>query len=515
MAAPGADDDEAGPAPGLPAPMGTGMSPPRGPGSESAASWTLPDELNLLTLNCWGLLHISTLRTPRLLEIGRHIARLEPPPHIVCLQECWVQDDYRAIRDATRRILPHAKFYHSGAFGGGLAILSRWPIEESSMVPYPLNGRPTAFWRGDWYVGKGVACASVRFGPSERDVVEVFNTHTHAPYESGPNDSYLCHRTAQAWEISKILRAACQRGHLVVALGDFNMYPRSLPHQIITARSQVRDVWRVLHPDSSIGPADFHLEKDRGLPIPTAEYNLTKNGSTSDGLYNTWRWTKNRQNKLRSGDPCPVDAGAQDINGKRLDYIFASTGDVASGRGWVVKAASVALTERHPELHVSLSDHFAVFATLKLHNLPSTIGHDETVSHFDAQLLSHPNTDHDALPISAYDEMLAMTRRYFVRERSQRRWRAVRFYASLVVWVGCLVAVWWSPRNFVAFLLMLLASLVLAAGVVEGLLALLFFSSEIRRLKEFEWEVENARALALASRPEGDVSSPTTPSKVQ
>jgi len=157
--------------------MGTGMSPPRGPGSESAASWTLPDELNLLTLNCWGLLHISTLRTPRLLEIGRHIARLEPPPHIVCLQECWVQDDYRAIRDATRRILPHAKFYHSGAFGGGLAILSRWPIEESSMVPYPLNGRPTAFWRGDWYVGKGVACASVRFGPSERDVVEVFNTH--------------------------------------------------------------------------------------------------------------------------------------------------------------------------------------------------------------------------------------------------------------------------------------------------------------------------------------------------
>jgi len=293
------------------------------------------------------------------------------------------------------------------------------------------------------------------------------------------------------------------------------MYPRSLPHQIITARSQVRDVWRVLHPDSSIGPADFHLEKDRGLPIPTAEYNLTKNGSTSDGLYNTWRWTKNRQNKLRSGDPCPVDAGAQDINGKRLDYIFASTGDVASGRGWVVKAASVALTERHPELHVSLSDHFAVFATLKLHNLPSTIGHDETVSHFDAQLLSHPNTDHDALPISAYDEMLAMTRRYFVRERSQRRWRAVRFYASLVVWVGCLVAVWWSPRNFVAFLLMLLASLVLAAGVVEGLLALLFFSSEIRRLKEFEWEVENARALALASRPEGDVSSPTTPSKVQ
>lgn len=136
-----------------------------------------PTELNLLTLNCWGLLHISTLRAPRLLEIGRQIAALSPPPDVVCLQECWVQDDYRAIRDAARDVLPHAKFYHSGAFGGGLAILSRWPIEESSMVPYPLNGRPTAFWRGDWYVGKGVACATLRIGPGKGDVVDVFNTH--------------------------------------------------------------------------------------------------------------------------------------------------------------------------------------------------------------------------------------------------------------------------------------------------------------------------------------------------
>lgn len=59
--------------------------------------------------------------------------------------------------------------------GGGLVILSKWPIETSSMFRYPLNGRPTAFWRGDWYVGKGVACASIRH-PSGK-LVEVFNTH--------------------------------------------------------------------------------------------------------------------------------------------------------------------------------------------------------------------------------------------------------------------------------------------------------------------------------------------------
>lgn len=136
-----------------------------------------PTKINLLTLNCWGLLYISTLRTPRLDEIGRQLAQLVPTPHIVALQECWTQDDYLAIRRHTRQVLPYGKFYHSGAFGGGLAILSCWPIEESTMVKYPLNGRPTAFWRGDWYVGKGIACAKIRYGSKRKDVIEVFNTH--------------------------------------------------------------------------------------------------------------------------------------------------------------------------------------------------------------------------------------------------------------------------------------------------------------------------------------------------
>ena len=137
----------------------------------------VPSEISIVTLNCWGLKYISKLRRERLTEIGRQLAIANPQPHIVALQECWTQEDYRSIRREARLILPHGKFYHSGAFGGGLAILSRWPIEESTMFRYPLNGRPTAFWRGDWYVGKGVACAKIRYGPAQRHVIEVFNTH--------------------------------------------------------------------------------------------------------------------------------------------------------------------------------------------------------------------------------------------------------------------------------------------------------------------------------------------------
>lgn len=136
-----------------------------------------PSSLRVLTLNCWGLKFLAKHRNARLSEIGHALSIASPPLDIVGLQECWTREDYDAIRDATSKILPHGKFYHSGIFGGGLVILSRWPIEESSMVRYPLNGRPTAFFRGDWFVGKGVACARIRMGPSPGETVEVFCTH--------------------------------------------------------------------------------------------------------------------------------------------------------------------------------------------------------------------------------------------------------------------------------------------------------------------------------------------------
>ncbi|KAK1077856.1 phospholipase C type enzyme [Friedmanniomyces endolithicus] len=101
------------------------------------------------------------------------------------------------------------------------------------------------------------------------------------------------------------------------------------------------------------------------------------------------------------------------------------------------------------------------------------------------------------LPIETYDEILAMIATYNIRERKQRRLRLTHFVVELFVALGCFVAVWWSPHNFVAFLLMLLSTLGLSAGVLDGLMGGLFVGSEIRALKEFEYEVRNAREQAL------------------
>lgn len=584
------------------------------------------------------------------------------------------------------------------------------------MIPYVLNGRPTAFWRGDWYVGKGIAHARIRahFPPGakrnpsktrrraqhdndnpreeegeeeqqqqeekeeEEDTdddesfltIEVFNTHTHAPYSADKSDTYRVHREAQAWALAKLLRSAAEkRGHpLVVAAGDLNTDPLSTAHRIITAHAPVRDVWRVLHPDSSLGSwAEDRRRRDASASggenhqhehqhdedaeehdmAPTAEFNLVENGVTSNSVLNTWRWSKSEQSKLGHKknkpphhhhhqqpavviDPCVTP----DPRGKRLDYIFANTaahplsGDRNGAiAGWVVKDARVTMTTRHPDLGCSLSDHFAVAATLVYHRTPDrgtagaaasqaaidvaslagqhwplppgrgslfqrhhqhehgkrkstpalllqgsddddktnanssnnlqgedpavatapeAQGHDDALSprggaflslqsptpstsrlslpgtfaplaaDYDTQLLSSlsatPSGDVAAFNAHDYDALLSSLRAYVTREAGQTRWRTYHFAFWLCITIVCYIVVWLVPTHTsnlsgnqihaINFILLLMSSLGMVAGVLDGLMALLFFrGSEKRALKEFQWELSNARAFALGETP--------------
>lgn len=470
--------------------------------------------IHILSLNCWGLKFISKYRTERLLEIGKQIAAYSPPLDIVGLQECWTYADYTTIREITQKVLPYGKFYHSGIFGGGLVILSKFPIEDSSMFRYPLNGRPTAFFRGDWFVGKGVACATLRMPDGQ--AIDVFNTHLHAPYEREPNDSYICHRTAQAWEIAKLMRGAAERGSLVIGLGDFNMVPMSFAHVLIESRGLVRDVWRVKKPQSSIGASIDVAECDRrqrlGLSAaPDLDESLNEHGHTCDSISNTWRWNEAHRKALEKGQDRKISGTELDPKAKRLDYIFFGARDAS----WQVEDVKVALTDRHPTLRCSLSDHFAVDAVItrsgvtKEASIPIRIAgtlrsNDRRASHSDVVRTGTEDFDkftseaqtHANLQPSFYEDILQMIHTYILRERKQRRWRMTHFLVSTVVSIGCFIAVWWSPRNFVAFILILVSSLGIMAGTLDGLIGGLFVGSELRALAEFEWEVRNAYRIA-------------------
>jgi sphingomyelin phosphodiesterase 2 len=289
----------------------------------------------------------------------------------------------------------------------------------------------------------------------------------------------------------------------------------SLAHRLISTHAPVRDVWLLLHPDSSIGAAEDEVEKARRRPIPTADINIHENGATCDSVLNTWRWNKGQQKLLGPNRPkieIPMDR--IDIRAKRLDYIFASTGydpSYPERGGWIVKSARVGMLERHPLLQCSLSDHFSVETTL-VHSksieeeIPredndSEVNNGAYLSSPTASEFRNYNTQFKSstaphLPIATYDEILVMIEKYRLRERRQRRLRLGHFVVSVIVSIGCLVAVWWSPRNFVSFILMLVSTLGLSAGVIDGLIGGLFVGSEIRALKEFEWEICNARTAA-------------------
>jgi sphingomyelin phosphodiesterase 2 len=289
------------------------------------------------------------------------------------------------------------------------------------------------------------------------------------------------------------MRAAAERGHLVIGMGDFNMIPLSLAHRIIETHSPVRDVWRILHPESSIGAARDKVEQVRGVPMPSAQFNMTINGATCDSEMNSWRWNKGQQRELTKGVNVQIDPAVPDPNAKRLDYIFFSSGRYRNAdtreesAEWELKEANVGMDMRHPTLHCSLSDHFSVEATLTRNATAAS-----------ATQLSPVELPERYLPIEVYDEILATTLKYQVRERVQRKLRIGHFFYQLSLSIGCLIGVWWSPKNYVSFILMLLSTVGLSVGVIDGLMGFLFVGSEMRALKEYEWEVRMARQLALA-----------------
>ena len=285
------------------------------------------------------------------------------------------------------------------------------------------------------------------------------------------------------------MRAAAERGHLVIGMGDFNMVPLSLAHRIIETHAPVRDVWRIIHPDSSHGAAKDKAEMLRGLPMPNAEFNLSTNGTTCDSAFNSWRWNEAHKKRLKKGENVQIDPAVDDPSAKRLDYVFFGSArhhDINTGEHvdeWELKEANVGMTMRHPTLHCSLSDHFSVECTLTRRPNAQGVLSSDTVDRY--------------LPIETYEEIMTTLVKYMDRQRLQRKLRIGHFFFQLSVWAACMIGVWWSPYNYVSFILMLLSSIGLSVGVIDGLMGLLFGGSEMRALKEFEWEVKNAMDKAV------------------
>jgi sphingomyelin phosphodiesterase 2 len=160
-----------------------------------------------------GLKFISKDRKLRFRAIADELANSSPGYDVIALQEVWVRSDFEAIRVKLAATLPFSKFFYAyvqvflrrvvvpefctkrvifgsssvlayicgllcldrGALGSGVAIISRFPIIESSSFSYSHNGSPIDVGSGDWIVGKGLF--SVVLSHPILQELEVFSTH--------------------------------------------------------------------------------------------------------------------------------------------------------------------------------------------------------------------------------------------------------------------------------------------------------------------------------------------------
>ena len=403
----------------------------------------MAETIEIVTLNCWGLKYISKFTTERVLHIIHELRRR--PCDIVCLQEIWQEEHWQLLQSRLRDIFPYSKYYWSGMMGAGLAILSRWPISQTDMRPYTLNGRPQAFFRGDWFVGKGVASAVVDL-PNGRQC-QVFNTHLHAPYNEKV-DTYLCHRTAQGWDLRKMLKASVQSGYITFATGDFNSLPGSLVHRFLT--TYLSDSFITLNPDLPLLP-DQSLSAQEMVEI----YGVTCDVSPT----NTWR----RQQ-------------APGMAPKRLDYVFHDDQVVP-------QRVCVDFIDLVRDLNCSVSDHFGLRCTYELKQ-----GAGSKI--------------YRALHFQDYEEILTMLQWYSNREHKHSHLRIAHFWLSIAIIVAYWILIPISSNKLTEVFSSFLVLLIGVSGTLDGLIGAFFGWWERSGLREFEDEICRAAALhkALAER---------------
>lgn len=269
---------------------------------------------------------------------------------------------------------------------------------------------------------------------------------------------------------------------MAIGVGDFNMIPSSLAHRLISTHGLVSDSWLSAYPDTP----------DTLPPGANAQFNIESMGATCDSVLNTWRMP---------GDTLPPP-DTVDPYGKRLDYVFHSPSNSS------VRNVRVGMTEpmSMPSQtggkggaggNCTLSDHFSVEVQLALapnydqksalvmaknpEPIPaeSLIEISSSVRAREAQMTDQVGEKPGELylPVDIISQIFDVQREYTAREVMEKKLRIAHFFASIPVLIGLHVAVWWSPHNGVAFLLMLLGWVVAVTGVMDGLIGFIFTGS--------------------------------------
>ncbi|NXK96831.1 NSMA phosphodiesterase, partial [Formicarius rufipectus] len=158
---------------------------------------------------------------------------------LVLLQEVWSEQDYSDLKVKLGSCYPFSHYFRSGVIGSGLCVFSRFPILDTFLYQYSLNGYPYMLQHGDWFCGKSVGLVIIKISGI---IFNVYVTHLHAEY-CREKDAYLPHRLVQAWELAQFIRHTSKVADVVLLGGDLNMHPEDVGIRLLRGWTGLRDAF--------------------------------------------------------------------------------------------------------------------------------------------------------------------------------------------------------------------------------------------------------------------------------
>ncbi|XP_068774084.1 sphingomyelin phosphodiesterase 2 isoform X2 [Struthio camelus] len=194
-------------------------------------------QLRVFDLNCWAIRYLSKRRQERVQLIGDTLC--QEGFDLVLLQEVWSEQDYGVLKEKLGGCYPFSHYFRSGVIGSGLCIFSRFPILDTFLYQYSLNGYPYMLQHGDWFCGKSVGLVVIKISGI---IFNIYVTHLHAEY-CREKDAYLPHRVVQAWELAQFIRHTSKAADVVLLGGDLNMHPEDVGIRLLRGWTGLRDAF--------------------------------------------------------------------------------------------------------------------------------------------------------------------------------------------------------------------------------------------------------------------------------
>ena len=318
--------------------------------------------------------------------------------------------------------------------------------------------------------------------------------------DEGP-EHHKAHRLVNAWEFAKLARQSAEMGRYVIAAGDFNSIPATLPMTIIREHAGLTDAWVSTHRNTrTLVPNE---------PVSAVDAIHTY-GVTADSPLNSFSAAK------------ALEAVARRQQGKRLDYIFyrLPSSPPASDKTPILTCVDtkVVFTEDVPGTSFSYSDHFGMEATFEI-SLPKggdVTDPEETYVPAPVRprspsfvLTSTPNPTVTPPKYLSADSVTAMLQSLTARYRyavSQGRYQLSIFAGSLsLLFVMTIFAAWWpwwlaSLITLLTIFLSWLATTMLYIGFVYAKWEANALTNVIEELELYKASLDQRNARSHAGR---------------